>query len=54
MHNCETYASKQKVETVEISHYGKRLKSDITSLDLLYNFCTDCGIFLSELSWLET
>ena len=30
------------------------MKSDITSLDLRYNFCTDCGIFLSEISWLET
>ena len=29
------------------------MKSDITSLDLRYNFCTDCGIFLSEISWLE-
>ena len=24
-HNCEPYASKQKVETVEISYYGKEI-----------------------------
>ena len=30
------------------------MKSDITSLDLRYKFYTDCGIFLSEISWLET
>ena len=30
------------------------MKSDITSLDLRYKFCTDCGIFLLEISWLET
>ena len=45
----------RKWKTVEISHYRERdLKSDITSLDLRYNFCTDCSIFLSEISWLET
>ena len=42
------------LKTVEISHYGKDLKSEITSLDLRYNFCTNCGIFLPETSWLET
>ena len=35
-------------------HLNRKLKTDITSLDLRYNFCTDCGIFLSEISWLET
>ena len=30
------------------------MKSDITSLGPRYNFCTDCGIFLSETSWQET
>ena len=44
----------RKLKTRDFTLREIDLKSDITSLDLRYNFCTDWGIFLSEISWLET
>ena len=54
-HNCAPYACKQKFEkSWYFTSRERDLKSDITSLDLRYKFGTYCGIFLSEISWLET